>query len=284
MTAPSDLPSLYSQRPVNLWVEDDETKAYLDGVWQDAEIGYLVAGGSENVGVVVKSARAAGIQAVFGVRDRDFQGSNRKSWRTLTNDVTVFTLECLELENLALDANAISGTIANTEGLTAEQIDRLLANAARRMVWYMSCRYTIAVIRDAIARDFTRHPKPDGTKAVGSFAAARDWILGSAWWQEVLPAATAHLTAANVELALHFHQHWCAEMAESQDWKQRFSGKEILDATINTIWRRGRPSSARRDLLIMVAEQQRLSGTIPPEVKELHEALRARAGMAPKPL
>jgi hypothetical protein len=205
MTASSDLPSLYSLRPVNLWVEDDETRAYLDRAWQDPDIGYLVAGGGENVAAVVKSAREAGLPTVFGLRDRDFNSSNRSRWRRWTDPLAVFALDSLEIENFALDAEAIADVDANTAGLTAAQIEGLLQRAVNGMVWYMACRYTVSDIRDAVARDFLKHPRAEGPRALTSFAAARDWILDSPWWKDVLPAATAHVTASGVELALGWH-------------------------------------------------------------------------------
>lgn len=71
MIATSDLPTLYKTKKVCLWVEDEETRTYLTEVWQDPEIGLLVADGHTNLQAVVASSRQEGFAHVFGFRDRD---------------------------------------------------------------------------------------------------------------------------------------------------------------------------------------------------------------------
>ena len=77
---PSELSSLYKNRPVVLWVEDPLTRTWLHHLWQDADIGLLVAGGNDAVFAAVRDARAEGHVNVFGFRDRDFIPSNQARW------------------------------------------------------------------------------------------------------------------------------------------------------------------------------------------------------------
>lgn len=284
LTAASDLPSLYAQRPITLWVEDEETRGYLDTVWQDNDIGFLIAGGATNVGAVVKSAREDGFSTVFGVRDRDFGRTNRSRWESATHDMSVFATESLELENLALDEVAIAASDANTANLTPPAILQLLSDAASRMLWYMACRHAISDLRDATIREFIEHPKAHGPNGVATYEEARDRILGSAWWREVLPVARRTVTESSIEIALGWHHHFFQQMLADGRWRARFSGKEILDAAINSIWRTGRTRGPRRDLVVMVARAQRSLRRIPEEAAALHRALRSRAGMPPRPL
>lgn len=51
---PTHISSLYKNALVYLWVEDEETRAYLEEAWDhDDTIGLLVAGGCENIAAVV---------------------------------------------------------------------------------------------------------------------------------------------------------------------------------------------------------------------------------------
>ena len=68
--------ALYSGQ-VNLWVEDALTRAYLDGLWNDSAVKFLIGGGRDGVGAILKDAEDTGYTNVFGVIDRDFQPSNR---------------------------------------------------------------------------------------------------------------------------------------------------------------------------------------------------------------
>ena len=71
--------ALYSGQ-INLWVEDCLTRAYLDALWNDSAVKFLIGGGRDGVGAILKDAEDAGYTNVFGVIDRDFEPSNQSDW------------------------------------------------------------------------------------------------------------------------------------------------------------------------------------------------------------
>jgi hypothetical protein len=157
VTAPSNLPTLYRNHQILVWVEDEVTRTYLREVWQDSNIGLLIAGGHENIHAVVKSARAQGFLHVFGFRDRDFGGTNRPKWQD--DPEGVLTSEVFEVENLALDSQAMFACQLNSSKMTAEQISARLRELASKRCWWMSCRHAITDVRNAITDKFVEHPK-----------------------------------------------------------------------------------------------------------------------------
>ena len=97
MAGGSDLDALYKNWPLVLWVEDETTKIYLDTLWQDPQIGFLVAGGWENLTAVLHPSPPH----VFGSRDRDFGHSNRARWANA--GVRVLRGDTFEIENFLLE-------------------------------------------------------------------------------------------------------------------------------------------------------------------------------------
>jgi hypothetical protein len=69
--------SLY-RGTINLWVEDELSREYRLALWnRPPDIFFLIAGGNEGVGAVVKDAEMAGFSNVFGLIDPDFRPTNR---------------------------------------------------------------------------------------------------------------------------------------------------------------------------------------------------------------
>jgi hypothetical protein len=130
----SELSSLYKNRPITLWVEDGLTRAWLRGLWDDADIGLLVAGGNDAVAGAVRDARGAGHGNVFGVRDRDFLATNRAAWLDPTKQPTVFVTEAHELENHLLDFDGLAALSPNhnRQRKTAAQLEAVVGRRARR--------------------------------------------------------------------------------------------------------------------------------------------------------
>src|SRR5512138_1078603 len=106
---------MYRSFPAYLWVEDEETRTYLEAVWPgESLIKLYVAGGHEHIGAVVEAAHQDYATHVFGLRDRDFTLPNRSSWHN--TNVAVFAGDYLEVENLMLDPEAIAHCEVNTSG------------------------------------------------------------------------------------------------------------------------------------------------------------------------
>jgi hypothetical protein len=108
MNVASHLAAIYTA-PLVLWVEDPLTRDYLDAIWTDPDIRFLIAGGNESIPTVVEGARSDGHAHVFGFIDRDFRTSNRARWANPASRVSVFIPEAHEVENYLLDVDALAG-------------------------------------------------------------------------------------------------------------------------------------------------------------------------------
>ena len=100
---------------INLWVEDELTREYLSAVWNHpTDIFFLIGGGNEGVGAVVKDAESAGFANVFGLIDRDFRRDESKSLGTPGKTFRTFVLPVHEIENDLLDPEALVASRLNT--------------------------------------------------------------------------------------------------------------------------------------------------------------------------
>ena len=101
---------------INLWVEDELTREYLSAVWNDpTAVFFLIGGGNEGVGAVVKDAESAGFANVFGLIDRDFRPTtNRSHWSSPVKTFRTFVLPVHEIENDLLDPEALVASRLNT--------------------------------------------------------------------------------------------------------------------------------------------------------------------------
>jgi len=273
----SHLSSLYNHDPVCLWVEDEETRSYLNTVWGDGQIGILVAGGVENVRVAVHAARKDGVDKVFGFRDRDFGVSNVDRWMP-PGPMEVFVGDALEVESYLLDATAIAGCTVNTAGRTAHDIEAEMERLAGELVWWMSCRKTIASIRDDVVGDFLPHPK---RTVVRSLQDAEGAILAASWWTTRLPVIASKVTEARVRKDLgDNHAHYDA-MLRAGGWRTGFSAKEIFEQLLGWVYTKRRPPdpAGRLDFVKAIARAQVDLGRVPREAVDLRVALRSRVGI-----
>lgn len=277
MKPTSDVTGLYRSFPAYLWVEDEETRTYLETAWNgESRIKIYVAGGHTHLQAVVSAARNDWATHVFGLRDRDFGTSNRARWRDDT--VTILAGEALELENLLLDADAIASCQVNTAVLSTTQIEQELLQIAMPLTWWMACRRTITEIREAVTEGFLAHPT---RREVASQQDAENAIMGTDWWANVLPSlhpTWGSRTAISASLVSHeaaFH----AMLATGQ-WKKEFSGKEILQELGPKVWRHKRPPdpAGRLEFVRAIAEAQRDHRRIPSEVTDLRTAILSRIG------
>jgi hypothetical protein len=276
MPPPPHLIALYN-RPIILWVEDPVTRTYLGECWNDPDIGFLVAGGTEGVRAAGRSAREDGFSHVFGTVDRDFAASNRPGWRN-PDTSPVFILEVHEIENHLLAADHLAGCDLNNQGRSAADIDSRLQACAAGMVWWMACRRVLADLRAEFLMDFPGHSR------VVDLATAQQHICGSDWYQRLRDYHRTVVPADQITRRLNdAHALAAAELASGQ-WRQSFPGKDLLHDLHNWLYlppagRGTTPAEVDLDLARSVARWQVANGAVPAEVAELHAALRHRAGL-----
>ena len=214
--------SLY-RAPINLWVEDQLTRAYLDAVWNSSYIGFLIGGGNEGVQAIVNDAEKAGYPNVFAVIDRDFRQSNRSSWLDPGKTSRRFILEVHEIENYLLDAAALAACRFNNLGKTAAEIEIIMTTAADRLAWWAACRDVVAELRRRFREGFLNDP----SCAVSREDKGRDHICQSEWFQKLAQEAGADHRGRNPPTPLR-----CSSRSQSvplrRCWKTEFAGKEIL--------------------------------------------------------
>ncbi|WP_437629800.1 hypothetical protein [Sorangium sp. So ce854] len=277
MKPSSDVTGLYRNFPAYLWVEDEETRTYLQAVWEgESHIKVLVAGGHGYLHAVVNAARNDYNTHVFGFRDRDFGVSNRARWNDHT--VVVLTADVVEIENLLLDPDAIAACQVNTARHDARKIEQELTMLATPLTWWMSCRRTITEIRDAVVGDFLEHPGRDRVRTQGDAEAA---ITGSPWWARVLPTLQPDWgNAATITRKLQDHEASYRAMLSTGAWRREFSGKEILRELTTRIWTRKRPKDPECRLTFVqeIARAQRELNRVPQEIRELRTSIRRRIG------
>lgn len=273
--APGHLSALYKNKLVYLWVEDEETRTYLETVWQDPQFGFFVAGGSENIAAAVHAARKDNLPHVFGFKDRDFGTSNRAKWGSPS--VTVFTSEAFEVENLLLDARTMAGCDLNTTTKVADDLEREMQGLASKLDWWMACRRTIVDLRDAVAAQFIEHPS---RASISSLKEAESAITKSAWWTQVLPSIPTATALTQVQTNLTQHRAEYVAMIANGEWRTHFSGKEIFREMRDHVWQKKRSPDPEGllDFVKAVARTQRDYQSVPAEIDELHRELRARVG------
>ncbi|MHB8417083.1 MAG: hypothetical protein ACYDCL_03340 [Myxococcales bacterium] len=275
MPGGADLGALYKNKPLILWVEDELTKLYLDALWQDPDVGFLIAGGWENIRAVVHGSRREA-RHVFGLRDRDFSDTNRSSWAN--EGVVVLVSESFEIENFLLDETALAGCALNTAGLDATTLLREMEQAAARLPWWMAARSTINWLRDTVLGDFVPHP---AWTAVGDRTAALASILSSSWWTAAVPRLAPALQAGRVEEELdRAHARYDASLTNGT-WKGDFSGKEIWRQVWRRLWAHNSTDGAELDTAKAVAAAQHEISRVPEELRELRSTLRGKVGLHP---
>ncbi len=278
---PSDVgrEALYNG-PINLWVEDPLTRAYLDALWDDPAVKFLIGGGHDGVRAIIRDAEDAGFRNVFGLIDRDYHRSNRVDWLVPGRAFRTFILPVHEIENYLLHTAALEGCRYNTHRRTVAEIDAFLVAEATRRCWWAACRDVVALIRDRFRDHFVNDPT---TPPVKDEATAFDHIRHSDWFRE-LPRKSATMTEPHIHrLLLRMHAR-SARLIADGGWRVEFAGKEIVREIGNRIFNRTiaprsyRPSKAEfdADLAKTVADWQVAHDAIPPDLSDLLSALKAR--------
>jgi hypothetical protein len=274
------LPDLYRGK-VNLWIEDATARLYLKACWQDdPDILFLTTGGNENVKAVVNDAEERGYRTVFGLCDRDFYETNRPHWLDSAKGFRCFVIEVHELENYLLDEAALAGCSLNTGGRSAEEIVERLRNRAGELAWWMACRSVIADLGREFRAGFLEHPK---CPEVTDLQSAEQCIVTQDWFQQ-LHSRTAKATAAGA-IAKRLRKAYAFYRAHlgTDEWRSTFSGKELFRSIRGWVYT-SPPGTASRseldiDLAKAIASRQVETGSVPPEVVELRQAIRQKAGL-----
>ena len=274
--------SLYTA-PINLWVEDEVTRAYLDALWGSPLVRFLIGGGNEGVLAIVNDAEKADYPNVFAVIDRDFRRTNRANWSDPAKKSRRFILPVHEIENYLLDAPALADCRLNNLNKTADEIEAMMLAEARRSSWWAASRDVVAEMRRRFREGFLGDPSRD----VSSEAQARDHICQSTWFQE-LRREIDRTTEADIHRLLDVAYHRAEQALADGSWRTEFAGKEILRDVGSRICDRNkipgyRPTASQfdEDLAKEVGAWQRDNQKVPEDLIELLTALRQRIARPP---
>ena len=271
----SDIDAMYRFKAV-LWVEDPETRTWLDAVWIGLAptIKAWVAGGRSNVEAVCKQALDAGHKHVFGLVDQDFGTSNRGSWATLQPVERVYRLDVHETENLLIDPAALAGCSLNTSKRKLRDIDARLTAEASRRVWWVACMQFLRLTKEAIDSGYPKNRNDAGS--LSSLAEAEAYVLGSPWFTTTASTCPYLADAANVGAGLQAaHGIVSTELADGS-WRRSFPGKELFRHASSYVQRGNLGPTGHLDLVKSVSEWQRANGLVPDQATELRQELLRR--------
>ncbi|HKI21650.1 MAG TPA: hypothetical protein VKA15_27405 [Isosphaeraceae bacterium] len=268
---------------INLWVEDDLTRAYLGALWNDSAVKFLIGGGRDGVGAILKDADDAGYTNVFGLTDRDFRPSNVADWTNPAKTFRKFVLPVHEVENYLLDASALQASRYQNRGLQATAIEARMVSKSQQLCWWAACRDVIAELKQRFSDSFV----PDPKQSVIDEATARAHICESPWFRK-LPTETGRSSEADVHALLGVAYAAASGRLADGSWRQEFAGKEILrdvagwmcDRTVIPKF----PSTDMEfysDLAKAIAGWQVANNAVPIDLAELLAALKARVAPAP---
>jgi hypothetical protein len=264
-----DIDALYKNAPAVLWVEDRETKAWLEAVWQGLSPNILVrvAGGHLNVEAVCEQAIDAGWAHVFGLVDQDFGTHNRDRWGSLDTTERVYRLDVHETENLLLDSEALSLCTLNTHNRTRQQIDDKLIEIAQRRAWWVACTRFLADTRRRATNGFPANPG-----AVESFAVAEAYVKSSGWFSKTAADCPALAEPNVISTELRAAHHDATVALTDDTWKTSFPGKQLFREISGYVQRNAKGRDGHINLVKSVGAWQRVN-VLPPQASELRDAI-----------
>lgn len=269
-----NLPAVYKTHNICLWVEDMTTRSYLDAIWEgDTAIGLLVSGGAEGTRAVAEMAWRDGHRHVFGLTDRDFGETNHQHWSTPPDDLRCYKLPSFEIENYLLDEDALANSDYNSHNRTPDDIRTMLTNSAREMIWWMSCRQTLADMRRFITQDFPRSPPI--WESLDREGCLRH-MVDSPWYSQILGPSASPPGKLHIEEWLDQHYATYDVAVRSGDWRTMFSGKELFIKACGFMSKQSLRKSQREDIARAIGRYQRSSGRVPGELLELRQSLSRR--------
>ena len=269
--------ALYSGQ-INLWVEDVLTRAYLDALWNDQAVKFLIGGGRDGVGAILKDAEDAEYTYVFGVIDRDFGVSQAVDWMHPAKTFRKFVLPVHEVENYLLDPAALQASRYQNRSIEVRAIEDRMIAKAKQLCWWAACRDAIAELKRRFREEFV----PDPKQSVGDEATARAHICGSPWFQKLATGA-ARSSEGDVHALLTTAHATASDRLEDGTWREDFAGKEILRDVAGWMCDHTKipkfPSSDVEfysDLAKGVAAWQVANSAVPADLIKLLAALKAR--------
>lgn len=268
------LSALYAAQPLVVWVEDEDTRRVLTTAWAGESVAIYVGGGNETIRAVVEDAWRDGLRHVFGVVDRDFGHSNSGRWQNPRDDLRVYVLESPEIENLALDPEALAVCAYNTGRRSKEQIAERMIEAVTRMVWWMACCAVLDKVRRQRNADFPTYPPK--SVAVVDLASALQYIQSSRWFSQHAAQLPSLATHDWLEVELNRQQNHFSTALTDGTWKTKFSGKQIFDRIVEFVHTRGIGRDKKLELLQGVTQAQIDLGTVPQELERLKASLVSR--------
>lgn len=278
MPVDADLMKLH-RRPMNLWVEDALTSEYLNEVWREPRVLFLIAGSSDSVKPAVAHACSNGAKNVFGLIDRDFEATNHLRWANA--ELRHFVLPVHEMENYLLDADGLAGCDVNNQGRTAVEIEARMLDFAKSVLYWMAANSVIKRIRQTCLDGFTGRPKQ---AQLQSEAEIWTYIQSSTWYQG-FPAKAAEIISSLVIQAWinDAVTDFTADLASGL-WKRSFSGKEMLRNVRGFIYDPPESpvvSSAAHDIDLAqsVARWHAMNSRVPADLADLLSHIRSKAGV-----
>jgi len=276
----SDLEALYKHAKANLWVEDPETKVWLDAVWSGGlpTIQVLVARGREGVDAVCREAYVSGHKHVFGLVDKDFGSSNHARWSSMQDQERVYRLHVHEIENLLLeDVDALLGCTMHTARRPRTNVEPRIVQAAQARIWWVTC---IRFLSETKEKSREGYPSDPEYSRIQSLQDAEQYVLASTWFKttaQCCPGLAVQAAVSQELLATHAAVN--QEFATGT-WRQEFPGKEIVRDIATYL----SPGNSLRDFIKSVGDWQRESairnGTSIP-LSPLRGAILARVGTTP---
>jgi hypothetical protein len=255
-----DVPGIYRQNLINVWVEDAFTRQYLRELWDDNRFRFLVAGGSEGVKSLCDHARTNDYPGVYGIVDRDFNEDNYAQWRNPSRESRRYILPAHEIENYLLDVEALARSEGNRRGKSAVEIEHHMRSNAEKYIWRFACIAALARLRHRVLDGFPTRP---GEDKVADRQKAVKYVLDQTWLRRMVNDET-RITPGAVEADLdECHSHLANSLSDGS-WLREFPGKEIFNH-VRSLIGEDRPD----DVAKLVARWQRENSRIPPVLEEL---------------
>ena len=273
---------------INLWVEDELTKEYLEVVWGSTpDVVILTAGGSGGVRAMLEDVRKIGHINVFGLIDGDFQHGNIARWQQPGERFGPIVLPVHEIENYLLDPDALVGCSCHNLNRSAAWIADEIKRRARELTWWKACKEVLASLSDLIRADFPKDPK---CHAIMNENQALSHILDyPGAWVSDLPSKLEQFSKASIRDKLIESKRLADEQITDNrgQWKTQFPGREIFRHIRGQIYKPTQDTTKKADpdvdVAKAVARWQFENKTIPPDLTILLDVLRHRVGLSSPP-
>lgn len=250
-------------------VEDEFTRLYLEQLWQDTYIAFIVAGSCSAVRPMIEMIRSHGHTLAFGVQDRDFRQSNQDNWNQRP-PVDVFILPRHEIENYLLDSDALHQIILNTRNRARADIEQRLTTTANSMCWWMACRKVLTDLGMETCDQFPAHPSRQN---VANQQQAETYICANPWVTGLEQKAHDLLRTASIRQRLNQAHTVFSNEANNNSWRRTFSGKEILNVAREYVYQNTGVPVTKQDWAIEIGRWQSANGAIPADLEQLHDEL-----------